>query len=496
MGAVSESLRTRGGATRLIVAERLCSNPDVLKKPVAAIGCRRALLACSGSISSDSLVCSALAATGLHPDAVHVVDLSTTVGTEVTDHLGQLSARVSSGLARIQQARLEVPPRTRADATTALLSRRSLFGTVDLPRRPVALASREASCGATCTACVSACRSGALSRTQNRVRVDESLCTGCGACTTACVEQTMTLQGASLAAIEAELNGLVRERLQLGSGIAITCGRAATSFPLGGSWDPLRVPSLEMVTAGWVLQIATSGAAVRLVPCREPSCQSRAAAITSFCSDVIERYVGVPGAGLTGSGESVLRLPTSFGVARPHPTICVREPAATARAMSRLAAAAARAADGGTAPGRCRLGASWTISSPLASLGRVSIDSDRCSGCLCCVRACPTGALSHAEDEDALSFIFDMSACPGCGSCGAVCPEQAVSMTRAASSSAHDGQAVVIARVQRDDRCASCGAPVTAGLASAVIARRLSGYPKVIERLSRQQFCADCDGGA
>lgn len=48
-------------------------------------------------------------------------------------------------------------------------------------------------------------------------------------------------------------------------------------------------------------------------------------------------------------------------------------------------------------------------------------DSERCTLCLACVRACPTGALTRLDDR----FDFDASKCTACGLCASACPNSA-----------------------------------------------------------------------
>ncbi len=48
-------------------------------------------------------------------------------------------------------------------------------------------------------------------------------------------------------------------------------------------------------------------------------------------------------------------------------------------------------------------------------------DSERCSLCLKCIRACPTGALERHGDR----FQFDRSLCTACGMCVSACPNGA-----------------------------------------------------------------------
>jgi ferredoxin len=61
-----------------------------------------------------------------------------------------------------------------------------------------------------------------------------------------------------------------------------------------------------------------------------------------------------------------------------------------------------------------------------APFGGLAVDTDRCTLCLSCVSACPTGALSDSEEKPAL--YFDESACVQCGLCAATCPENAIAL--------------------------------------------------------------------
>ena len=65
-----------------------------------------------------------------------------------------------------------------------------------------------------------------------------------------------------MAGLEAAADVLVEDARRLGLGVAIVCSHAALKVTLGGLWLALEVPSLEMVTAGWLLQVVAAGAVV------------------------------------------------------------------------------------------------------------------------------------------------------------------------------------------------------------------------------------------
>ncbi|MBE9505818.1 MAG: glycyl-radical enzyme activating protein [Chloroflexi bacterium] len=49
-------------------------------------------------------------------------------------------------------------------------------------------------------------------------------------------------------------------------------------------------------------------------------------------------------------------------------------------------------------------------------------DAARCTMCLACVRACPSGALSHTEGQ---ALVYDRERCTVCGACVRACPSEA-----------------------------------------------------------------------
>jgi pyruvate ferredoxin oxidoreductase delta subunit/pyruvate ferredoxin oxidoreductase gamma subunit len=55
---------------------------------------------------------------------------------------------------------------------------------------------------------------------------------------------------------------------------------------------------------------------------------------------------------------------------------------------------------------------------------RPVLNSEKCVGCLKCVRYCPAGAVPHVEK----SVRFDLDFCKGCGICARICPAQAITM--------------------------------------------------------------------
>ncbi len=48
-----------------------------------------------------------------------------------------------------------------------------------------------------------------------------------------------------------------------------------------------------------------------------------------------------------------------------------------------------------------------------------------CAGCYCCIKVCPTGAITISKDE----FKIDLTKCIFCGNCAYYCPKGAIKMS-------------------------------------------------------------------
>lgn len=64
-----------------------------------------------------------------------------------------------------------------------------------------------------------------------------------------------------------------------------------------------------------------------------------------------------------------------------------------------------------------------------ATMGRVEIDGDACTGCRLCVRVCPAGAL-HMVDGRRAEMTGEHAGCIACADCVAICEPGAVRLSR------------------------------------------------------------------
>ena len=159
--------------------------------------------------------------------------------------------------------------------------------------------------------------------------MDGAVCTGCGACVSACRSGAMSLSGTSIAALEASASALVEDARGLGLGVAIVCSKASATVELGGDWLELQVPSLSMVSVGWALQVVAAGVGVTLVGCDDPGCGDRAGDVMGLSATVVgevapgQRHLVVAWGGrlpAPRAGRAQMSRPLTMAVGRPSPS--------------------------------------------------------------------------------------------------------------------------------------------------------------------------------
>jgi len=318
----------------------------------------------------------------------------------------------------------------------------------------------------------------------------------------------MTLSGWSIGETEAAADALIAEARRLGPasvrGVAIVCARAVASVPVGSSWLPLEVASLEMASAGWPLQILSAGLGVAIIGCDDDACARHGRELDSICAELASR--AAPGWRRL-SDRLAGWEPANFSSSertdvQPAAPVRLREPAATATALSALisrvtepAVQTPGAAAGPAAPpADTDRSGQWRIESLAAPLGEVIVDAARCSGCGSCALACPTGALqAEHTDGPALALSVDASECSACGVCVVSCPEGAVSLRRVLDSASLVAGRQAVGEVVVSGRCESCGGPLAGGLAGGVVGLRLAAsHPEIADRLRHEVRCTDC----
>ena len=96
----------------------------------------------------------------------------------------------------------------------------------------------------------------------------------------------------------------------------------------------------------------------------------------------------------------------------------------------------------------------------LSPLGKVKLDSSRCTGCGLCALECPTGALTVSlnKETDVFQMLFKHGNCVACNRCVEICPEKCLRMERVLELDKMDRQSVLFEDVII--RCSGCGSPI------------------------------------
>jgi ferredoxin len=127
-----------------------------------------------------------------------------------------------------------------------------------------------------------------------------------------------------------------------------------------------------------------------------------------------------------------------------------------------------------------------------APFGRLLVDVDRCSLCLSCVPACPTGALRDAPDRPTLAFVED--ACVQCGLCAATCPEAAIRLEPRLVPG-DERRNPVILKTEEPAECIRCGKPFGTKTSVERVIAKLAGKHWMFgdsPMIDRIRMCADC----
>ncbi len=391
---------------RAVVVDDLCRRPDAAAEALRELGASRAVLGlCDRNPHSD--LAGALRRAGAVPFGVEAVTLAGRGREEAARLVAAAAARLAA-----------LAPGDRGKAVLAAngVSRRALLSFAGMvTHEPVAVLDDTACAGvAHCGLCVESCPVRAIDAAGVLPSVDQRACTACGLCVSRCPHGALHLAGSSAAQIEAQLEGL----LPGVSGIVFACRKSGAEAPLG--WGLVELPTLALLTPGWILQAHARGAQVRLAPCGDGCC-----------------------AGVGDAERFVARVLAACEPQRPDGRAPIRlgEPSATADAVLRLAPPATEA----------------VIEDNASPMGLLAFDAERCTLCSACAGACPTGALQLDETVRNTTLRHEPGACVACGRCVTACPESALGVRRGIDLARLAAGNVDLARVEREV-CTQCGA--------------------------------------
>ncbi|WP_447748680.1 4Fe-4S dicluster domain-containing protein [Variovorax boronicumulans] len=405
-----------------------------------------------------------------------------------------------------------------AEGLQTLLRLRELVGEFEKPKffdykQKLCAHSRNEVVG--CNACVEVCSAHAVSSDPQRQRivVNPNLCVGCGACTTVCPTGALGYtyprapdQGLKLrkllstyAAAGGRDAALLLHSQEGGQALLEQLGRQAQLGTAQGV--PARVMPVDLFHAAstgidlWLSAVAFGASQVAVLCTGEEAPQYLAALKQQ--RDVAQALL--LGLGYTGTHFHVIEADS--------PAVLDAALAGLRTTTQRVPATAARFAVGADKRDRLEMaldhlmGAAPALQAPAEAplafalpagspLGAVAVDKDKCTLCLACVSACPSGALLDSQSAPQLRFIEKN--CVQCGLCETTCPEDAVSLVPRLLAAPERKQQVLLNEA-KPWACIRCSKPFGTQKAIEAMLGKLAGHAMFQgEALERLKMCSDC----
>lgn len=488
------------------VVPDLCHHLGQLSSVAARLGAARAVLGlCSGEYSQIELQARARKA-GLDPFGLEVIPLGTLCAQVHPKPEATLKAKIllSAAVARAQA----FPGSGPEHATPYFLprdqkvTRRSLFTVPPIGYRPVpSVRAERCAVQSGCQLCVQACPRNALEKTGGHLAVDKPRCEGCGVCLAVCPLEAFNFPGWSIAQFEAQFSALFDSLTHQPFGLLLTCQRvvgkleelAHQGISYSHQWLPVVVPCLGMVTPTWLLQSLAHGAEVVAL---------------LFCGgDCPFGQEGVIGGRVNFSRQLLRRL----GQAPERVRILSASP------PERLLQALQKPPSRNVSDHQSRLESAWHLGSlegavqaiqflgagrpssevvlehPYSPFGALELRAEGCTGCLSCVKACPTGALASESSGDEVTITYEASSCTGCELCVNICPEaaaQVLRVRRMTNLNALSGSRLILHKEQMAI-CEGCGATIASRTMLQRLETLLEGSDETL-RTALSRYCPSC----
>ena len=335
-----------------------------------------------------------------------------------------------------------------------------------------------------CLECVDACPVGAITPQKKEIIIDQYLCQGCGTCALACPADALELHSP----LNEELLSDILRQISAGADSrgrepeVILYDRQIDADAVGrAAWaarDRLLVIEVD--------EIGRIGLETLLL-----SLVHGAAAVTLLCASSRPLEARRALARQVDLGKEILQ-----GLHWPAQCLRFAEdvPEAAENELSGRTMAQAAA-------GSFRMGSSsWSFAAdrrtlirqatqllaqegsptdgiialqPGAPFGAIAI-GHRCSLCMACVSACPSGALQSCDDTPRLSLME--SRCHQCGLCKAACPEKTIELVPRLLYDKEEAGRPVVLRETEPFNCVACGRPFASAAMISCIQEKLKTH--------------------
>ncbi len=410
------------------------------------------------------------------------------------------------GAADLRSGYLRADPGNVAGVAGVVFEARDLVGTFDKPRYinfQEDLCAHQRSRIKGCTRCIDLCPAGAITSNGRSVLIDPHICAGCGQCAAACptgaANYALPTTGVLLAQLRAMLGAyrdaggreaqvLFHDR-EHGGALIDAAARFGDGLPartLPFAVNEVTQIGIEAIAAAF----AYGAVSVQCLTRSKPRHDSAGLRQTIATSDALVTALGY--------GERAVGI-----LEADDPDQLVERLRAAPRGRAATKPATFNAAGGKREIMKLALRELHRAApTPIAvvalpkgaGFGGIDVKVDGCTLCLSCVSACPTRALSDAQDRPRLAF--DESLCVQCGLCAATCPEKVIALVPRLDFAAFE-RGVTIVKEEEPFCCTKCAKPF--GVKSTIerVVQKLEAQHWMFtganrDRVELIKMCEDC----